>query len=44
MTVVCSSGVLFGGYANNGASAGLSCAATYSAASYTAANFGSQLY
>lgn len=44
MTVVCSSGVLFGGNANNGANAGLSYAHAYGAASFTAASIGSQLY
>ena len=44
MTVVCSSGVLFGGNANNGAHAGLSYACTGKAVFYTNANFGSQLY
>ena len=36
-------GVLFGGHANNGAHAGLSCASTNSAASYAIAHFGSRL-
>lgn len=44
MTVVCSSGVLFGGGADYGAAAGLSFANTSSAASATGASFGSQLY
>lgn len=44
MTVVCSSGVLFGGYALHGAYAGLSAATTAYAASYTSAYVGSQLY
>ena len=44
MTVVCSSGVLFGGNANNGANAGLSYANTNNTASNTNANIGSQLY
>lgn len=44
MTVVCSSGVLFGGYANYSASAGLSYANTNNAASSTLASIGSQLY
>lgn len=44
MTVVCSSGVLFGGSATYGANAGLSFANTYNAASSTAAYIGSQLY
>lgn len=44
MTVVCSSGVLFGGNALNSANAGLSFASTNYAASYTAAYIGSQLY
>lgn len=42
MTVVCSSGVLFGGHANNGAYAGLSFTAY--AASGTFARIGSRLY
>lgn len=36
-------GVLFGGSANYGASAGLSCATTYYAATITYANVGSRL-
>lgn len=44
MTVVCSSGVLFGGGAAYGALAGLSVAFTYRAASDASASFGSQLY
>lgn len=44
MTVVCSSGVLFGGYASSGATAGLSFASTRNAASNTDAYIGSQLY
>ena len=36
-------GVLFGGSAADGASAGFSCANTHSAASYTGANVGSRL-
>jgi hypothetical protein len=36
-------GVLFGGRAHNGASAGLSCADANDAASHTAANIGSRL-
>ena len=36
-------GVLFGGYAFNGASAGFSCAFTYYTASLTAASVGSRL-
>ena len=44
MTVVCSSGVLFGGNANNSANAGLSYANTNNTATNTNANIGSQLY
>ena len=36
-------GVLFGGYASNGAAAGLSCAHTDNAATNTAARLGSRL-
>ena len=36
-------GVLFGGSAGNGASAGLACALSLSAPSYTSANVGSRL-
>lgn len=43
MTVVCSSGVLFGGIASSGANAGLSFANSHSAAA-TFAYVGSQLY
>ena len=42
--VVCSSGVLFGGNANNSANAGLAYANTNNTASNTNANIGSQLY
>lgn len=44
MTVVCSSGVLFGGSASSGAYAGLSCADAHNTASDAAAGVGSQLY
>lgn len=43
-TVVCPSGVLFGGNANNSANAGLSYANTNNTATNTNANIGSQLY
>lgn len=38
-----SCGVLFGGDANDGANAGLACADSHNAPSYTAASFGSRL-
>ena len=44
MTVVCSSGVLFGGRASYGADAGLSCPFLLCSASNTSADVGSLLY
>ena len=44
INVVCPSGVLFGGNANNSANAGLSYANTNNTATNTNANIGSQLY